>query len=230
MCQSSPMPVPQRSSSDHSVAPAVWEERVLDRSLGDARNRLSASARRLVDAARALAGERGSTEFTVAEVADRAGVAVRSFYRQFGGREELVLALFEEEARQGADILAEALRPVPEPLERVHRYVVELCGLLVTGSGYASLLVRECLRIGEHRPDELRAALAPMVDLLEAELHAAAAAGSMRAVDRHDAVVLFTSLLAHVHVRVLAPEIGEHAAERMWAFFRSALDAEGEQR
>jgi TetR/AcrR family transcriptional regulator len=210
--------------------PSTWEGRALERSLAAARNRSSAKAHRLVDAARALAAERGSSEFTVAEVAAHAGVALRSFYRHFSGKDELLLALFEEEARHGADLLAATVAEADDPLGRLRRYVVGLCGLLVTGSGYASLLVREYLRLGESRPDDLRAALAPLVDLLEAELVEAAAAGDIRPVDHHDAVVVFTAVLAHVHASILYTpgDDTETSATRLWEFCRSGLAPTGD--
>lgn len=209
-------------------APASWEDRALNRSLAGARDRSSARAHQLVNAARALASERGSSEFTIAEVAALAGVSLRSFYRQFSGKDELLLALFEEEARLGAELLRAAVGEATGPLDQLRSYVVGLCGLLVTGSGYASLLVREHLRLGERRPDELRMALACLIDLLEDQLTAAAAAGEIRPVDRHDAVIVFTAVLAHVQSAILfAPgEDAEASPQRLWEFCRAALRIE----
>jgi TetR/AcrR family transcriptional regulator len=207
----------------------MWEDRALDRSLSAARGRSSARARRLVDSARMLAFERGSSEFTVAEVAARADVSLRSFYRQFSGKDDLVLALFEEEARHGAELLATAAAETPEPVARLRSYVVGLCELLVTGSGYASLLLREHLRLGQRRPDDLRAALGPLIDLLETELEAAAAIDEIRAVDRHDAVLVFSAVLAHAHAAILfAPDDDfETSARRLWEFCRWGLAPDG---
>ncbi|HVA08485.1 MAG TPA: TetR/AcrR family transcriptional regulator, partial [Acidimicrobiales bacterium] len=198
----------------------AWEDRALERSLSAARDRSSTRARQLVDAARLLAAESGSSSFTVAEVAARAGVSLRSFYRHFSGKDDLLLALFEEEAQLGAKLLSEALGPARSPLERLRRYVVGLSGFMVTGSGYASLLVREHLRLAERRADELRVALAPLVDMLEVELTAAAADGDIRAVDRHDAIIVFSLILSHVHGAILfAPEDDTDAdSERLWEF------------
>lgn len=208
---------------------AAWEDRALDRSLAAARERSSTRARRLVDAARALASERGSSEFTVAEVAARADISVRTFYRHFAGRDELLLALFEEEVRQGVDLMAAAMDGARTPLRRVRRFVVGLCNLLETGEGYASLLVREYLQLGERRPEELRVALDPFVGLLEAELRAAADAGELRPVDRHDAVVVFTAVLAHVHASILfaTEEDGVTSSTRLWEFCHAALEPRG---
>lgn len=204
---------------------AAWESRALDRSLSGARSRSSARARALVDAARALAAESGSSAFTIADVAERAGVSLRSFYRHFGGKDDLLLALFEEESATGAQILAERIAGHDDPLERVQAYVVGLFELIVTGSGYASLLVREHLQLGEQYPDELRLALAPLVDLLHAELTAAAVAKRVRKVDHDDAVLLFSVVLAHIHAALLFESAGDvdAAAERLWAFCRPAL-------
>ncbi len=206
----------------------AWEHRALERSLSSARDRSSARARQLVDAARVLAAESGSSVVTVADVAARAGVSLRSFYRHFSGRDDLLLALIEEEARLGAALLAQALEEVASPVERLRRYVIELSGFVVTGSGYASLLIREHLQLADRRADELRVALAPLVDLLEAELTAAAEAGDIRATDRDDAITVFALILSHVHAAILlAPgEDPATAAGRLWAFCCAALAAE----
>ncbi|MHB1519018.1 MAG: TetR/AcrR family transcriptional regulator [Acidimicrobiales bacterium] len=208
-----------------SAAAPAWEDRALDHSLAAARDRSSTRARRLVDAARLLAAESGSSNFTVSDVASRAGVSLRSFYRHFPGKDDLLLALFEEEARLGAELLAGALGPASSPLERLRRYVVELSGFMVAGSGYASLLVREHLRLSERRAEELRIALAPLVDMLDVELAAVAATGGIRAVDRRDAIIVFSLILSHVHSAMLfAPEVDpEDNSERLWEFCLAAL-------
>jgi AcrR family transcriptional regulator len=201
-----------------------WEERALDRSLRATVDRSASKARRLVDAARTLAARKGSSDFTMAEVADEAHMSLRTVYRFFAGKDDLLLALFEEEAATGAALLASAMDDCA-PADRVRAFVIGLCAMLMVESGYASLLASEHLRLGNVRPDELRAALAPLIDLIDAELTAAAATGDVRPVDRHDAVVLFTTALAHVHARLLfAPDDDPAvAAERLWAFCAAAL-------
>jgi AcrR family transcriptional regulator len=154
-------------------------------------------------------------------------VSLRSFYRHFSGKDELLLALFEEEAHLGVDLLTEALRGVEGHLERLRGYVVGLSEFVVHGSGYSALLVREHLRLGASRPDEMRAALQPLVDLLDVELTAAAEEGDIRGVDRHDAILIFSLILSHVHLAILFspgedPAVG---SARLWEFCRSALAA-----
>ena len=212
-------------------ATATWEDRALDRSLADARGRSSARARRLVDAARRLATS-GSATFTVADVAEHAGVSLRSFYRHFGGRDELLLALFEEEARTGAAMLRQVVdaEPEVEPLERVRRCVDALCGLVTVGSDYASMLVREHLRLADQHPDEMRSALAPLLDVLAGELEAAADAGRLRPVDRFDAATVLALVLTHIQTAVLLAPDEPAPAERVWRFCRAALTPIEEER
>ncbi|MGH9112455.1 MAG: TetR family transcriptional regulator, partial [Acidimicrobiales bacterium] len=154
-----------------------------------------------------------------------AGVSVRSVYRHFGSRDELLLALFEEEARTGAALLRARLDKVDGPLERLQAFVEGLASLMVAGSGYATLLVQEHLRLAGSHPTELVAALSPLVDLLDAELRAAAAAGELRPVDGVDVATVFALLLTQVQtVALLEPSATTaSAAARLWRFCRAAL-------
>lgn len=199
-----------------------WEDRALDRSLATARQRSSARARGLVEAARALAAA-GESTFTIADVTTKAGVSLRTFYRHFAGRDELLLALIEEDARTGADVLRETDRDDSSPLDRAQACVETLCDLVVTGSGYAGMLVREHLRLGEEHPQELRAALAPLLDVIEERLNAAAAAGSLRTVDRFDAATVLSLVLTHVENTTLLHPAPPTPGRRIWHFCRAAL-------
>lgn len=211
------MPVP--ASADSSS----WEDRALERSLAAARGRSSARAHRLVDAARRLAAA-GSATFTIADVAAEAGMSLRTFYRHFAGRDELLLALIEEDARTGAALLRETLDDAAGPLVLAQRCVETLCDLVVSGSGYAGLLVREHLRLGEEHPEELRVALAALLDVIEERLVAAAEEGSLRPVDRFDAATVLSVVLTHVqNAALLAPDQGP-ASRRIWDFCRAALE------
>ena len=64
-------------------------------------------------------------EFTVQEVVERSGQSLRSFYQYFDGKHELLLALFEESVRATAERLQEMVAEEDDPLERLHRFVVE---------------------------------------------------------------------------------------------------------
>ncbi len=212
----------------HRPSPS-WAGRALERSLAVARDRSSARARSLVDAARRLAAG-GASDFTIADVAAEAGVSLRSFYRHFAGRDELLLALIEEDARTGARVLREVVAECNAPLGRLQCCIETLCDFVVSGSTYAALLVREHIRLGDAHPDELRVALEPLLDVVDAELEHAARTGIARPVDRFDAATILALVLSHVHVAaVLTPE--ERApSRRVWEFCRGALAPVGEER
>jgi AcrR family transcriptional regulator len=120
---------------------------------------------RLVDAARDLANETGSAAFTVAQVAGRAELSLKSFYRCFRGKDELLLALIEDDSGVGAAMLAQR---IAARTDGIRAFVDELFDMLTLpgASGYAGILVREYQRLAEHYPDELRSALAPLTGLL----------------------------------------------------------------
>ena len=53
--------------------------------------------------------------FTVTQVVAAAGTSLKSFYRCFPGKDELLVALFEDDARRGAAALAALVGAVPGP-------------------------------------------------------------------------------------------------------------------
>jgi AcrR family transcriptional regulator len=159
---------------------SVWQARALHRSLGRARGQALDHMTRLVAAARDLANETGSAAFTVVQVAQRAGFSLKVFYRCFAGKDELLLALIEEDSSLGAGLLAAHLGAHSDPIDRLRAYVEGLFGLLTHPGavGYAGVLVREHRRLGEARPRELQQSLAPLLDLLASELASANAGGA----------------------------------------------------
>ncbi|HEY1737343.1 MAG TPA: helix-turn-helix domain-containing protein, partial [Acidimicrobiia bacterium] len=81
----------------------AWRQRAVSRSLDAARSRAEKRAKRFLDAAFELMDEKGSTEFTIQEVIDRSQQSLRGFYQYFDGKDELLLALFEETVRECID-------------------------------------------------------------------------------------------------------------------------------
>ena len=98
-----------RGAANPTPAGAGWQDRALDRTLADARARDVERMERCVEAARELASETGSASFTVAQIASRAGLSLKSFYRCFPGKDELLLALLEDDSHRGARELAQRI-------------------------------------------------------------------------------------------------------------------------
>lgn len=217
------------SDTEHGAGrPRVggWQARALARSLAGAHDRSVARLERLLDAARDLANETGGAAFTVAQVAERAGMSLKGFYSCFAGKDDLLLALIEEDSRVGATLLADLVGAHDDPVDRLHAYVDGLFSMLtVDGAmGYAGVLVREHRRLGEHRPDDLRVGLAPLVDMLATELEAAAAAGRADTPDPgHDAEVVFRLLLTGIHEVTLGRRDPAEEAADLWRLGWSGL-------
>jgi AcrR family transcriptional regulator len=192
------------NSASHDVP--SWQVRGLDRSLDQARNRTVARMHRFVGAARDLANETGNASFTVADVARRAGLSLKLFYQCFAGKDDLLLALLEEDSRLGASMLAETLaapldgagNDAPTTSARLRAYIDGIFGLAITDGalGYAGVLVREHRRLSEARPDELAEALAPLINLLAEQICPGEPNAAMT---QRAANAMFTLILTGIH-------------------------------
>jgi AcrR family transcriptional regulator len=196
-----------------------WQVRAIDRTVADTRSRNVERMERCIAAARELANETSSAAFTVAQVAARANVSLKSFYRCFPGKDELLLALLEDDSHIGARVIAERAARCDEPSAALHACVTELFALLsVPGAlGYAGVLVREHRRLSEHYPLELRVALAPLVELIA--VHIATATGSVDG--RRDAETMFRLLLQGIDDVIVGratdpAELGEYLWNFCW--------------
>jgi len=185
-------------------------------------------ATRLVEAARELVWEAGGPGFTVAQVVAGAGTSLKSFYRCFGGKDELLVALFADDARRGAAALEAMIAEEDGELARLRVAVVGLLRFLSVDGRlpYATTLVREHLRLAESHPEQLRRVLDPFVAVFERAVAGAQACGAARPGDtRRDARVLFHVVVSHVHA-IVCHQIDDPpaaVAEQLWAFCSAAL-------
>jgi AcrR family transcriptional regulator len=205
-----------------------WQARALRRSLEGARTRSVERMERLVAAARELANETGTAAFTVNQVTERAGLSLKSFYRCFPGKDELLIALLEEDSRLGASMLAEAIEIRRDPVERLRAYVDGLFDFLTLAGalGYAGVLVREHRRLAEGHPVELRAALAPLVDMLSAELAAAGLSEDISRNPSRAAETVFGVLLSGISDVTLGRAEPRDEAAYLWRFCWAGLQGD----
>ena len=182
-----------------------------------------------MESARELVWDAGGPSFTVTQVVAAAGTSLKSFYRCFAGKDELLVALFEDDARRGAERTGvDGRRARPSPSSACASSVVGLFRFLTVEGRlpYAAALVREHLRLAESHPDQLRGVLHPFVGVFEDAVAAAQASGAVRAGDaRRDARTLFHLVLSHLHA-LICHQIEEpptEVAEELWAFCSAAL-------
>ncbi len=97
----------------------AWEQRMLDRSLVDARQRALGKSRRFLAAAGEIMIETGGLAFTVHDVVERSKLSMGSFYKAFSGKDELLLALFEESVAFGVAMQEGLIADIADPLAQL---------------------------------------------------------------------------------------------------------------
>ncbi len=190
-----------------------WRERAVSRSVNAARSRAEARVQRFLDAAFELIDEKGSTDFTVQEVIERSKQSLRGFYEYFDGKDDLMLALFEETVRQAVDDIRAAVAAQSDPLARLRAYTVTLhewCDPVESPRKRGAHLRRPIsefsMQLAANHADRVRAALVPQTRLLHELIEAAALAGAIDVRDVRRATAL-------VHQTVLYSWFGNRLVE-----------------
>ncbi len=159
----------------------AWKQRAVERSIKTAKLRAAQRVQRFLDAAQAIIIEKGSTDFTVQEVVDRSRQSLRSFYLQFDGKHELLLALFEDALSRSADQIRAATESHTDPLERL-QVAVQLLYEASRPDPTAKrpLFTDFAPRLLVTHPAEVKVAHAPLLALLTELMDAADDAGKLR--------------------------------------------------
>jgi AcrR family transcriptional regulator len=178
----------QLASEEPEADERSWREQAVTRSLDSARVRAEVRVQRFLDAATELFNSSPDKEFTVQEVVERSGQSLHSFYQYFGGKHELLLALFEESVQSTAGHLRKKLSGHEDALERLHSFVVEYYRICrrptegkVSTNGRAPFMAEFAQQLLTAHPKEAARVFAPVVSLFEEVLAEAAAAGAVRA-------------------------------------------------
>src|SRR4051812_25653550 len=174
-----------------------WRERAVSRSLNAARSRAEERVQRFLDAAFELIDEKRSTEFTIQEVVERSKQSLRGFYEYFDGKDELILALFEETVREALGDIRAAVDAESDPLARVRAFVITLhewCDPEESprkrGRHRRRPISEFSMHLAANHAGRVRAALAPQTHLLRELITAACDAGAIRVSDVRQATAL----------------------------------------
>ena len=166
--------------SSASEEPA-WKQRAVERSIKTAKLRAAQRVQRFLDAAQAIIIEKGSTDFTVQEVVDRSRQSLRSFYLQFDGKHELLLALFEDALSRSADQIRAATAGQDDPVERL-KVAIQLLfeSSRPDPAARRPLFTDFAPRLLVSHPSEVKVAHAPLLALLTDLMEQAHDAGRLR--------------------------------------------------
>ncbi|WP_209914039.1 TetR/AcrR family transcriptional regulator [Mycolicibacterium lutetiense] len=177
--------LPTRQASEPPVTTAgeepAWKQRAVERSIKTAKLRAAQRVQRFLDAAQAIIIEKGSTDFTVQEVVDRSRQSLRSFYLQFDGKHELLLALFEDALSRSADQIRAATSTQGEPIERL-KIAIQLLfeSSRPDPAAKRPLFTDFAPRLLVSHPSEVKVAHAPLLALLTELMEEASEAGQLR--------------------------------------------------
>jgi AcrR family transcriptional regulator len=121
---------------------------------------------RLIAAMAEECAERGYAETSVAEIARRAGVSTASFYRQFKGRRECMLASFEELCGRLIDAIEAGCKGAGDRAKVVRTGLHTAAALLASDLPTARLLTVEIAAVGREGVRSQQAAIERLAALL----------------------------------------------------------------
>jgi AcrR family transcriptional regulator len=184
-------------------------------------------ADKLVEAGQMLVLD-GDGQFTVKQLAARAGVALQTFYRHFGSKDELVLAVLEENVAQGVRDMEVIAAREPDPVDQLRELIQLPIRMTAAPESFRRLRfhARERQRLSERYPTEVEAVFAPYRQLIERHIRAVDRAGRYVAADAaHDAdvVMRLVAVYAHAVGTGAVPWSVEECATVLWEFCRAAL-------
>jgi AcrR family transcriptional regulator len=151
---------------DDGAIPA-WQRQSMQRSLRSAQVRAHARSDRFVAAATRLLQEKGSADFTVQDVVDRSKMSIRTFYKYFASKEDLLVAVCETVvAREAVPRLRKRVDKFKDPVHRFRAYVEGLIELTARTGPVGRILIHYQNRLAESRPADLATAMKPQLEML----------------------------------------------------------------
>lgn len=205
----------------------AWRQRAVSRSLHAARSRAEQRVQRFLDAAFELIDEKGTTDFTIQEVIDRSKQSLRGFYQYFDGKDELLLALFEDSVIESATDLREVVEAETDPMTRLRAFIIRLhewCEPADSnrkrGSHNRRPISDFSVQLAVAHPERVKAAMDPVSRQLLELVQEAAATGAIKVADPHraSALVQQTVMYSWLGNRLIQDPRKRLSAEETWDF------------
>jgi AcrR family transcriptional regulator len=213
----------------------AWRQRAVSRSLHAARSRAEKRVQRYLDAAFELIDEKGTTDFTIQEVIDRSKQSLRGFYQYFDGKDELLLALFEDSIVEAAADLRDAVEPESDPLDRLHAFTIRLhewCEPADTrkrGAHNRRPISEFSVQLAVAHPERVKAAMEPISRMLLTLVEEAAGGGAITVPDNRRAAALVqqTVMYSWFGNRLIQDPRMRITGEETWQFCLRGLQGAG---
>jgi AcrR family transcriptional regulator len=212
----------------------AWRQRAVSRSLNAARSRAEQRVQRFLDAAFSLIDEKGTTEFTIQEVIDRSKQSLRGFYQYFDGKDELLLALFEETVHEATEDLRGVVESESDPFDALRAFTIRLHEWCDPSekprrpSAHNRRPIMEfAVQLTVDHSDRVKAAMAPISKMMLKLVVDANAAGAINVADPRGAAALMqqTVMYSWFDNRLAGNSRSRLTADATWDFCLHGLGA-----
>ncbi|CAM2846503.1 TetR family transcriptional regulator [Mycobacterium intermedium] len=213
---------------------STWQERTIERRLSSARARALARSSRFLATALELVEESGKADFTIQTLIDRSNLSLRAFYQHFAGKEELLLALYENVTSQFTENIRQEVAAADGPMEQLEAFCR---GVLYRAESSESVGGRVMtiynLSLEIERPADFAKVWEPHLKLLTKILTDCARAGLVRTdlTPAQLTTLLNTTLtaLAQIGVFHLGGKGSKLTEDQLWAWCKQAISPPADQ-
>lgn len=208
--------------------PGTWQQRTIERRLSAARARALARSSRFLATALELIEESGRADFTIQNLIDRSNLSLRAFYQHFAGKEELLLALYENVTSQFTESIRHEVAAADGPMDQLEAFCrgfLSRAESSETVGGRVMTIYNLSLEI--ERPAEFAKIWEPHQKLLTKILTSCSRAGLVRKdlTPAQLTTLLNSTLIALAQIGVF--QLGTKGAEldedQLWAWCRQAV-------
>lgn len=208
--------------------PGTWQQRTIERRLSTARARALARSSRFLATALELVEESGKADFTIQTLIDRSNLSLRAFYQHFAGKEELMLALYENVTSQFTEDIRQDVAAADGPMEQLEAFcrgVLSRAESSEAVGGRVMTIYNLSLEI--ERPDDFAKVWEPHLKLLTKIITSCARAGLVRTdlTPAQLTTLLNTTLtaLAQIGVFHLGGKGSKLSEDQLWAWCKQAV-------
>ncbi len=206
----------------------TWQQRTIDRRLSSARARALARSSRFLATALELVEESGKADFTIQALIDRSNLSLRAFYQHFAGKDELLLALYENVTSQFTEGIRQEVAAADGPMEQLEAFCRGFLSRAESSEkvgGRVMTIYNLSLEI--ERPDDFAKIWDPHQKLLTKILTSCSRAGLVRKdLTPAQLTTLLNSTLtalAQIGVFQLGAKGTELSEDELWAWCRQAV-------
>jgi len=207
---------------------STWQQRTIDRRLSTARARALARSSRFLATALELVEESGRADFTIQTLIDRSNLSLRAFYQHFAGKEELLLALYENVTGQFTEGIRQEVAAADGPLEQLEAFCRGFLSRAESSQAIGGrVMTIYNLSLEIERPADFAKIWEPHQKLLTKILTACSRAGLIRKdLTPAQLTTLLNSTLtalAQIGVFHLGVKGSKLSEEQLWAWCRQAV-------